>query len=89
MPILCTPACPMPVSYTHLDVYKRQRFAWDSYRRFVQMYGDVVLGMKPTNKEDIDPFEDVYKRQHTRFYPCNADLCQVVGIMILAEVIED
>ncbi|MDR1344635.1 MAG: pyruvate, phosphate dikinase [Tannerellaceae bacterium] len=35
------------------------RFAWDSYRRFVQMYGDVVLGMKPTNKEDIDPFEEI------------------------------
>ncbi len=33
------------------------RFAWDSYRRFVQMYGDVVLGMKPTNKNDHDPFE--------------------------------
>ena len=33
------------------------RFAWDSYRRFVQMYGDVVLGMKPVNKEDEDPFE--------------------------------
>jgi pyruvate,orthophosphate dikinase len=35
------------------------RFAWDSYRRFVQMYGDVVLGLKPTNKEDIDPFEEI------------------------------
>ena len=33
------------------------RFAWDSYRRFVQMYGDVVLGMKPQSKEDEDPFE--------------------------------
>ena len=33
-----------------------ERFAYDSYRRFVQMYGDVVLGMKPENKEDIDPF---------------------------------
>ena len=33
------------------------RFAWDSYRRFVQMYGDVVLGMKPESKEDEDPFE--------------------------------
>src|SRR5690606_27837538 len=32
-------------------------FAWDSYRRFVQMYGDVVLGMKPESKEAIDPFE--------------------------------
>lgn len=33
------------------------RFAWDSYRRFVQMYGDVVLEMKPQSKEDQDPFE--------------------------------
>ncbi|MDR1563199.1 MAG: pyruvate, phosphate dikinase [Dysgonamonadaceae bacterium] len=35
------------------------RFAWDSYRRFVQMYGDVVLGMKPTSKTEIDPFEKI------------------------------
>ena len=35
------------------------RFAWDSYRRFVQMYGDVVLGMKPEDKEAIDPFEAI------------------------------
>lgn len=35
------------------------RFAWDSYRRFVQMYGDVVLGMEPASKEDIDPFEEI------------------------------
>ncbi len=35
------------------------RFAWDSYRRFVQMYGDVVLGMKPKSKTDIDPFEEI------------------------------
>ena len=35
------------------------RFVWDSYRRFVQMYGDVVLGMKPANKNDIDPFEEI------------------------------
>jgi pyruvate, orthophosphate dikinase len=34
-------------------------FAWDSYRRFVQMYGDVVLGMKPESKEDVDPFEQI------------------------------
>jgi pyruvate,orthophosphate dikinase len=33
------------------------RFVWDSYRRFVQMYGDVVLGMKPFNKNEEDPFE--------------------------------
>lgn len=36
-----------------------ERFAWDSYRRFVQMYGDVVLGMKPEKKTDIDPFEEI------------------------------
>ena len=36
-----------------------ERFAYDSYRRFVQMYGDVVVGMKPVNKEDIDPFEAI------------------------------
>lgn len=35
------------------------RFAWDSYRRFVQMYGDVVMGLKPENKEDPDPFEEL------------------------------
>ena len=35
------------------------RFVWDSYRRFVQMYGDVVLDMKPTSKTDIDPFEEI------------------------------
>jgi len=36
-----------------------ERFAWDSYRRFIQMYGGVVLGMKPETKEDIDPFEEI------------------------------
>ncbi len=36
-----------------------ERFVWDSYRRFVQMYGDVVLGMKPASKEDEDPFEEI------------------------------
>ncbi|MFZ1236337.1 MAG: pyruvate, phosphate dikinase [Prevotella sp.] len=36
-----------------------ERFAYDSYRRFVQMYGDVVLGMKPAKKEDLDPFEAI------------------------------
>ena len=39
------------------------RFAWDSYRRFVQMYGDVVLGMKPASKEDHDPFEVIIEEQ--------------------------
>ncbi len=38
------------------------RFVWDSYRRFVQMYGDVVLGMKPENKNDADPFEEIIEK---------------------------
>ena len=38
------------------------RFVYDSYRRFVQMYGDVVLEMKPVNKEDIDPFEEIIEK---------------------------
>lgn len=36
-----------------------EQFAWDSYRRFIQMYGGVVLGMKPASKEDIDPFQEI------------------------------
>jgi pyruvate,orthophosphate dikinase len=36
-----------------------ERFGWDSYRRFIQMYGDVVLGLKPEKKDDIDPFEEI------------------------------
>jgi len=36
-----------------------ERFAWDSYRRFVQMYGDVVLDLKPRDKNEADPFEEI------------------------------
>ena len=38
------------------------RFAYDAYRRFVQMCGGVVLGMKPQSKEDIDPFEAIIEK---------------------------
>ena len=37
-------------------------FVYDSYRRFVQMYGDVVLEMKPVNKTDKDPFEEIIEK---------------------------
>ena len=40
-----------------------ERFAYDSYRRFVQMYGDVVLGLKPQHKNEIDPFEAIIERK--------------------------
>jgi pyruvate,orthophosphate dikinase len=39
------------------------RFAYDSYRRFVQMYGDVVLGLKPESKEERDPFEEILEER--------------------------
>ena len=51
------------------------RFAWDSYRRFVQMYGDVVLGMKPASKEDHDPFEEIIDAlKHKRGVKNDTDL---------------
>ncbi len=40
-----------------------ERFAYDSYRRFVAMYGDVVLGLKPESKDDIDPFEEILEKK--------------------------
>ncbi|MBI5760426.1 MAG: pyruvate, phosphate dikinase [Planctomycetales bacterium] len=40
-----------------------ERFAWDSYRRFVQMYGDVVLDLKPKTKNDPDPFEEILEHK--------------------------
>jgi len=44
-----------------------ERFAYDSYRRFVAMYGDVVLGLKPQTKDDIDPFEEILEaKKHAR-----------------------
>ena len=43
------------------------RFAWDSYRRFIQMFSDIVLNMKPVTKEDIDPFEEIIEAvKHTK-----------------------
>jgi pyruvate,orthophosphate dikinase len=51
------------------------RFAWDSYRRFVQMYGDVVLGMKPASKEDEDPFEVIiHEVKHAKGIVNDTDL---------------
>jgi pyruvate,orthophosphate dikinase len=42
-----------------IDKTGNERFGWDSYRRFVQMYGDVVLGLKPQDKKETDPFEKI------------------------------
>ena len=52
-----------------------ERFVYDSYRRFVQMYGDVVLGLKPVHKDDIDPFEVIIEaKKHARGIKTDTDL---------------
>jgi pyruvate,orthophosphate dikinase len=51
------------------------RFVYDSYRRFVQMYGDVVLGLKPVHKDEIDPFEAIIEaKKHQRGVKSDTDL---------------
>src|SRR3970282_760441 len=51
------------------------RFAYDSYRRFVQMYGDVVLGLKPASKHEEDPFEVIIeKKKHSRGIKLDTEL---------------
>ena len=63
-----------------------ERFAWDSYRRFIQMYGDVVLGMKPESKEDIDPFEEIMEAlKHKR----NIELDTQFTIQDLKDLVYD
>lgn len=52
-----------------------ERFAWDSYRRFIQMYGDVVLDLKPTSKTEIDPFEKILEElKHEKNLQFDTDL---------------
>src|SRR5438105_2739733 len=58
-----------------IDKTGNERFAWDSYRRFVQMYGDVVLDLKPQKKEDIDPFEKIMEElKHERGVKLDTEL---------------
>ena len=48
---------------------KNERFAWDCYRRFIQMYGDVVMGVQKTAGEDHEPFEVViHGLKHERYH---------------------
>src|SRR5580700_2691902 len=52
-----------------------ERFGWDSYRRFVQMYGDVVLGLKPQDKHEVDPFEHIMDElKHAKGVKLDTDL---------------
>jgi pyruvate,orthophosphate dikinase len=58
-----------------IDKTGNERFAWDSYRRFVQMYGDVVLGLKPQSKHEIDPFEQIMDElKHAKGVKLDTDL---------------
>src|SRR5882724_5368545 len=58
-----------------IDKTGNERFAWDSYRRFVQMYGDVVLDLKPQSKEEKDPFEEImHALKHERRVENDTDL---------------
>jgi pyruvate,orthophosphate dikinase len=58
-----------------IDKTGNERFAWDSYRRFVQMYGDVVLDLKPTSKTEIDPFEHIMEElKHEKKAKLDTDL---------------
>src|ERR1044071_8719189 len=52
-----------------LRATKNERFAWDCYRRFIQMYGDVVLGVQKLPGEDHEPFETViHNLKHERYH---------------------
>src|SRR5438132_791698 len=58
-----------------IDKTGNERFAWDSYRRFVQMYGDVVLSLKPQSKNEIDPFEHIMDElKHAKGIKLDTDL---------------
>src|SRR5206468_9098102 len=58
-----------------IDSTGNERFAWDSYRRFVQMYGDVVLDLKPQSKTEIDPFEKIMEElKHERGVKLDTEL---------------
>ncbi|RPI71503.1 MAG: pyruvate, phosphate dikinase, partial [Ignavibacteriales bacterium] len=58
-----------------IDKTNNPRFAYDSYRRFVQMYGDVVLGLKPVDKHDEDPFEIILeKKKHNNGFKLDTEL---------------
>jgi pyruvate,orthophosphate dikinase len=55
-------------------VSNNERFAWDCYRRFVQMYGDVVLGVQKRPDEDHEPFETVIEELKHELFPGEVDV---------------
>ncbi len=63
-----------------------ERFAWDSYRRFVAMFGDVVLGIKPETKDDEDPFEVELQKVKDKY---NADQDVDLKVEALQELVQN
>src|SRR5579885_2150260 len=58
-----------------IEKTQNERFGWDTYRRFVQMYGDVVLGLKPQSKTEIDPFEAILEElKHSKGVKLDTEL---------------
>ena len=53
---------------------KNERFAWDCYRRFIQMYGDVVMGVQKAPGEDHEPFEEVITELKNELFPGEQDV---------------
>ena len=53
---------------------KNERFAWDCYRRFIQMYGDVVMGVQKRAGEDHEPFETVIEKLKEEMFPSKHDV---------------
>ncbi len=51
-----------------VNATKNERFAWDCYRRFIQMYGDVVMGVQKREGEDHDPFEETIEHYKDEKY---------------------
>src|SRR5690242_11837034 len=52
-----------------VNATKNERFAWDCYRRFIQMYGDVVMGVQKRKDEDHEPFETVIEKFKEELFP--------------------
>ena len=68
------------------QVSNNERFAYDSYRRFVAMYGDVVLDMKPERKEDHDPFEVILTAKKKA---CGVQVDSELPAAALKELVEE
>jgi len=64
-----------------------ERFAWDCYRRFVQMFGDVVLGVQKLPNEDLDPFESIIRDVKTEMLEKPNASDTELGVVELRELV--